>query len=89
MVEWSVWATNISLNKQALHESIGKKDLNWKKLAEVLLDIKVNRNNLPLIYMKDDIQYPVLTPNSMILGRETAVLEENPEDEHESDWNMK
>ena len=89
MVEWSVWATNISLNKQALHESIGKTDLNWKKLAEVLLDIKVNRNNLPLIYMKDDIQYSVLTPNSMILGRETAVLEENPEDEHESDWNMK
>ena len=42
-------------------------------------------NNCPLTYIEDDIQYPVLTPNRIILVRETKVLEENPEDEGESD----
>ena len=43
-------------------------------------------NNRPLTYNKGVIEYPVLKPNSMILGREATVLEENPEDEDESDW---
>ena len=37
-------------------------------------------NNRPLTYNEGDIEYPVLKPNSMILGREATVLEENPED---------
>lgn len=32
------------------------------------------------------MQHPVLIPNSMILGGEVPVLEENPEDEDENDW---
>ena len=52
----------------------------------MLFDIEVNTNNRPLTYIEDDIQYPVIRPNSMIHGREKTVLEENPEDEDESDW---
>ena len=36
-------------------------------------------NNHPLKYIEDYIQYPVLTLNNMILGREKTILEENPE----------
>ena len=34
-------------------------------------------NNRPLTYNDGVIEYPVLKPNSMILGREATVLEEN------------
>ena len=43
-------------------------------------------NNHTLTYIEDDIQYPVLTLSSMILGRKATVLEENTEDEDENDW---
>ena len=76
----------IGITKQALHKSLGKTNLYWNELEEVLLDIEINMNNRPLTYIEDDIQYPVLTPNSMILGRDTAALQENPKDEDESDW---
>ena len=76
----------ISLTRQALCKSLGKTNLNCNELKEVLLDFEVNMNNHPLTYTKDDIQYPVLTPNNIILGRETTTLEENPEDVDESDW---
>ena len=43
-------------------------------------------NNHTLTYIEDDIQYPVLTLSSKILGRKATVLEENTEDEDENDW---
>ena len=41
----------------------------------------MNLNNRPLTYIEDDIQYPILTPNTMLLGRDTLMLEEDPEEE--------
>ena len=75
----------IGSTKQALYKSLGKTNLNWNE-EEVLLYIEVNMNKHTLTYIEDDIQYPVLTLSSMILGRKATVLEENPEDEDESDW---
>lgn len=75
----------IALTKQALYKSFGKTNLNWNKLEEMLLDIEVNINNRPLTCIGGDIQYPALTPSSMILRRETTVLEENPKYEYETD----
>ena len=37
-----------------------------KKLEEVVLDVEVALNNRPLTYLDQDIQLPVLTPNSML-----------------------
>lgn len=37
-----------------------------KKLEEVVLDVEVALNNRPLTYLDQDIQLPVLTPNSVL-----------------------
>ena len=34
-----------------------------------MLDVEVNLKNQPLIYIEENLDYSVLTPNSMILGR--------------------
>lgn len=57
----------IGLIKAALRKSIGKGLLWWKELEEVLLDVEITLNNRPLGYIEDDIQLPILTPNSMLL----------------------
>ena len=47
----------------------------------VLLDVEVNLNNRPLTHIEDDFQYPILTSNSILLDRDTVMLEEDPEEE--------
>ena len=54
----------IGLIKHSLHKSIGKSLLTWSELEDVLLDVEVNLNNRPLIYIEEDLEYLVLTPNS-------------------------
>ena len=71
----------IGLTKQSLFKSLGKTSLSWNELESVLLDVEVNLNNRPLTYIEDDIQYPIVTPNSMLLNRDTVMLEEDPEEE--------
>ena len=55
--------------KASLYKSLGKSLLTWSELEEVLLDIEVNLNNIPVAYIEKDLEYFLLTPNSMILGR--------------------
>ena len=71
----------IGLTKQSLFKSLEKTSLSWNELEPVLLDVEVNLNNRPLTYIEDDMQYPILTSNSMLLGRDTVMLEEDPEEE--------
>ena len=71
----------IGLTKQSLSKSLGKTSLSWNELESVLVDVEVNLNNRPLTYIEDDIEYPVLTPNSMLLGSDIVMLEEDPEEE--------
>ena len=71
----------IGLTKQSLSKSLGKTSLSWNELESVLLDVEVNLNSQPLTYIEDDIQYPILTPNIMVLGLDTVMLEEDPEEE--------
>ena len=87
MVLWcgSQFERLIGLTKQALYKSLGKTNLNWNELEEVLLEIEVNTNNRLLTYIEDNIQYPVLKSNSMILGRETTILGGKPGDEDGGD----
>ncbi len=37
-----------------------------EELEDVLLDVEVALNDRPLSYLEDDIELPVLTPNSML-----------------------
>ena len=36
--------------------------------------------------MENDLEYPMLIPNGMFLERETATLEEYPDEDDESNW---
>ena len=75
----------IGLTKQTLYKSLGKTNLNWNRLEDV--KVKVKMNSRSLTYIENDIQYAVLTSNCMILWRKTTVLEKNPEGEDESGKN--
>ena len=59
----------IGLIKANLYRTIGKAQLKWAELEEALLDIEIILNNRPLTYIEEEIDYPILTPNSLILGR--------------------
>lgn len=62
-------------------------NLHWSELEEVLLDVEINVNNRPLTYIEEDIQYPILTSNNMILGRDTKIVDENMAEHKEEDLN--
>ena len=67
----------VGMMKQCLYKSVGKANLTWNELEEVLLDIESTLNNRPLSYVEDDVQYPVLTPNSLAFGEKSFNLEED------------
>ena len=72
MVEWSICLI-IGLIKSSLYRTIGQAQLTWAEL-EVLLYIEIILNNRPLTYVKEDMGYSILTPNSLILGRDVHFL---------------
>ena len=65
----------VGLVKNALYKTVGKSKLEWHELAEVLTDIETTLNNIPLTYMEEDIEFSVLTPNSLVLGPATDYSE--------------
>ena len=72
----------IGLIKASLYRTIGKAQLTWPEFEEVLLDIEIILNNRPLTYIEEEIDYPILTPNSLILGRDVNFPDAAP---HESE----
>ncbi len=56
----------IGLFKNAFHKTVGNRTLRWTELEEVVIDVEVSLNNRPLSYVEDDLQLPLLTPNSML-----------------------
>lgn len=75
----------VGLVKQALYKAIGKANLGWKELEEILLDIEITLNNRPLTYVEDDIQMPILTPNTLMMVRPNLMPETTDLEEVESD----
>ena len=64
--------------------------LTRSELEEVLLDVEVNLNNRSLTYIEEDLECSVLTPNSMILGRDIKLPDDSSEDKEVSDnWKKK
>ena len=58
----------VGLVKQSLFKRIRRATLTKQELEEILLDIQNVLNARPLIYTEDDIQMPVLTPNTLLYG---------------------
>ena len=65
----------IGLTKQAMYKVLGKAELRYSELQELLLDIEVTLHNIPLTYVEEDIQLPLLTPNMMLLSDSNALLD--------------
>lgn len=59
----------VCLVRNILHEIVGKSKLEWEELEGALTDIETRLRNIPLTSIKEDIQFPVLTPNLLVLGR--------------------
>ena len=55
----------IGLFKRAFYKTMGNGVITFEELEDVLLDVKVALNNRPLSYLEDDVELPLLTPNSM------------------------
>lgn len=71
--------------KQALYKAIDNGCLGWTELQDVLLDVEVTLNNRPLGYLEDDIEMPVLTPNSIQFVGSTHLPELEPHREDDRD----
>ena len=59
----------VCLVRNILHEIVGKSKLEWEELEGALTDIETRLRNIPLTSIKEDIQFPILTPNLLVLGR--------------------
>ena len=55
--------------------------MTYNELEEILLDVEINLNSLPLTYVEDDIHLNLLTTNSMILGRDVSTINSNGDDD--------
>ena len=56
----------IGLFKRAFYKTIGNGTVTYEELEDVVLDVEVALNNRPLSYLEDDVELPVLTPNSLL-----------------------
>ena len=65
-----------------MYRTIEKAQLTWAELEEVLLDIETILNNKTLTYIEEEIDYSILTPNCLILGRDVNFYDAAP---HESE----
>ena len=68
----------IGLLKKSLFKVIGGAKLKFSELEEVILDVEVALNNRPLSYVENDLQFPVLTPNVMMFGKDSLLPTEDP-----------
>lgn len=48
--------------------------MTYEELGDVVLDLELALNNRPLSYLKDDVELPALTPNSLLNINPVEVL---------------
>ena len=65
--------------KRALSKAVGRRLLTYPELEDALIDIESCMNSRPLLYQGEEFQQPVLTPNTLLRGKPTPVLEEDLE----------
>ena len=69
----------IGIMKRCLSKVIGRKLLSFSELEEVLLDVEQTMNNRPLAYQGEEFEEPVLTPNILLRGKNSPIVEEDLE----------
>ena len=67
----------VELVKQYLYKTTRRANLSKKEFEEIVMDIEATLNNRPLMYVEEDIQMPVLTPNTLLYGQPLLVPEED------------
>ena len=67
----------VGLVKQFLYKTTGRANLSQNKFEEIVLDIEVTLNNRPLMYLEENIQMSVLTPNTLLYRQPLLVPEED------------
>ena len=82
---WSVREAGGVGKKQELYKSIGGANPTWWELEEVILDAEIALNKRPLSYVEEDIQLPVLTPQSMMFGQSNLLPEEEVDSVEDKD----
>ena len=75
----------IGLVKNALYKTVDKSKLELHELAKVLTDTETSLNNRPLTYIEEDTEFPVLPPNSLVLGQQLIIPNEDPENIKDKD----
>ena len=75
----------VALVKQSMYKVVGKALLTREELEDVLIDVELCLNNRPLSYVEDDMDFPVLTPNTMMFGQRYNLPDENADDIPERD----
>ena len=64
-----------------LYKSLGNARLIINELEEIALNIEINLNKRPLTYVENDIELPVLTPNSLINSHSIRIAENELDDD--------
>ena len=67
----------VGLVTQALVKVVGAASLKFQEQKEELLDVEISLHNRPLSYVEEEIQFPTLTPNIMLMGQNNALLEKD------------
>ena len=75
----------VGLVNRAFYKTIGRANLTWGELEEVILDVEVAINNRPLGYLEEDVQLPTLTSNSMMFMQPNLLPEEQVNDVEDPD----
>lgn len=68
----------VGIVKRSLQKAIGNGFLTCTELEEVILDVEVTVNNWPLSCVEDDVQLPILRPNSLLFGQPNVLPELEP-----------
>ena len=76
------WERLVGMVKKCLKKSIGSERLLFMELSTVLFEIENVLNNRPLCFMYDDDVSEVLTPNSLLYGRNLEFKNKCVDEEH-------
>ena len=68
---------------------MGNAHLTISGLEEIALDIEINLNNIPLTYVDNVIELPIVTPNSLIYSHSIRVPENEFDDDERYDMKHK
>ena len=66
----------VAVIKEAFYKTVGGGTLTWTELAEVILDVETQINRRPLTYVEDDVELPLLTPQTFLYQRSTQLPEQ-------------